>query len=193
MSRWIYLASASPRRRQLLDQLGLRHEQIVAEVDESRYPGETPPAYAARLAQAKARAGHALLADAAAPLLAADTVVALGDEIFHKATSAAEAELILAALSGQTHQVMTAVTLLAGGHQYHALSISSARFRALSTAEIRAYAATGEPLGKAGAYAIQGLAAAFIERLEGSYSGVMGLPLYETAGLLAQAGIRILE
>lgn len=194
--RPFYLASGSPRRRELLLQAGYRPQvlRLAAErvVDETPLPGEPPLVYVKRLAWHKALAGVAELAAtglAAAPVLGADTTVALGAEIFGKPADADEAVAILSRLSGREHQVLTAVALAEGERVDLRISVSRVRFGHLDAAQIRAYAATGEPLDKAGAYGIQGRAACFVERLEGSYSGVMGLPLFETADLLAQAGI----
>ncbi len=185
----ITLASASPRRRQLLDQIGVRHQVRVAGIDESPRPGEAPEAYAARLAAAKAEAAWAV--DAARPVLAADTAVALGAELFGKPEDQNDCVRMLTALAGRTHRVLTAVAVRSEAGLAAALSVSEVSFGALSVADCRRYWATGEPQGKAGGYAVQGLAATFITRLAGSYSGVMGLPLAETAALLAAARVRL--
>jgi len=194
--RPFYLASASPRRRELLAQAGYKPEtlRLAAEraVDETPLPGEPPLVYVKRLAHAKALAGVAELAASgrdAAPVLGADTTVALTGEIFGKPADADEAFAMLARLSGREHQVLTAVALAEGSRVDLRISVSRVRFARLTDGQIRAYAATGEPMDKAGAYGIQGRAACFVEHLEGSYSGVMGLPLFETADLLAQSGI----
>jgi septum formation protein len=189
----IYLASASPRRRELLDQLGVAYELLHVEVDESRLPGESPETYVNRLALAKARAGWDDVAGKRLlqPVLGADTIVVCGNQIYGKPADAAQAEVMLGHLSGREHRVLSAVALV-GRRVATALSLSTVRFRPLRASEIRAYIATGEPFGKAGGYAIQGQAAMFVERLEGSYSGVMGLPLFETANLLQTAGLRLL-
>jgi septum formation protein len=182
----IVLASASPRRRELLVQLGVPHEVRVVEIDETPLRGETPAALAQRLAKAKALAGRAH-ADEARPVLGSDTVVAVGGSIFGKPADRAEGLAMLAALSGTEHQVLTAVALAApgpAGPVFEALSETMVRMRNITPAEAAAYWDTGEPAGKAGAYAIQGQGAMFIEHIRGSYSGVMGLPLYETARLL---------
>jgi septum formation protein len=182
----IVLASASPRRRELLVQLGVPHEVLTVEVDETPLRGETPAALAQRLAKAKALAGRARADDARA-VLGSDTVVVVGDSIFGKPADRGEALLMLAALSGTEHHVLTAVALAAPGHAgpvLEALSITTVRMRTITPAEAAAYWDSGEPAGKAGAYAIQGQGAMFIEHIRGSYSGVMGLPLYETARLL---------
>lgn len=194
--RPFYLASASPRRRELLAQAGYAPEvlRLAAEraVDETPLAGEPPLVYVKRLARDKALAGVAeLLAGGreTAPVLGADTTVALAGEIFGKPTDEADAFAILERLSGREHQVLTAVALAEGDHVDLRISVSRVRFAHLDAAQIRAYVASGEPLDKAGAYGIQGRAACFVEHLEGSYSGVMGLPLFETAELLAQSGI----
>lgn len=184
----IRLASASPRRSLLLRQIGVVHEVDAVDLDESRLPGEAPADYVLRLARAKAEA--AVRAGCRLPVLAADTAVAIGSEIFGKPQDEADAVRILAALSARSHEVLTAVALGCAGRMSTALSVSTVQFRTLNTEECRRYWATGEPAGKAGSYAIQGCGAVFIERLEGSYSGVMGLPLFETAALLDAAGVR---
>lgn len=187
----IVLASRSPRRSQLLRQIGVPHRVAAADFDEARLPGETPHRYVERLARDKAlHAREAGLAAADQALLAADTIVVLGEEIFGKPQDEADCLRMLAALSGRTHQVMTAIALHDGEDLRSATSVSRVSFREIGADERRAYWATGEPADKAGGYAVQGLGAVFIERLEGSYSGVMGLPLHETALLLGQAGIR---
>jgi septum formation protein len=191
----IYLASQSPRRRELLEQIGVRFEVISVEVAEQRKPGEVAAQYVERLALDKARAGWQYSAQDR-PVLGADTIVVLDDEILGKPTDRAEAEAMLAQLSGREHRVMTAVALvgvLAGErHEAMRLSISRVRFRQTTVAERQAYCATGEPDDKAGAYAIQGRAAIFVEHLEGSYSGVMGLPVFETADLLREFAIPVI-
>ena len=190
----IYLASASPRRAELLPLIGVAFEVLRPGdfgVDESVHGREAPAAYVKRLAVAKAQAGVAAMRARGLPpypVLGADTTVCLGREILGKpadsADPAATAVRMLRLLSGRTHRVLTAVAVVAGRRQRLALSDSKVSFRRLSGAEIAAYVATGEPLDKAGAYAIQGGAAVFASHLAGSYSGVMGLPLYETAQLL---------
>ena len=198
MTEPIYLASASPRRRELLDQIRVAY--TVFDVppppgeDEPRMKGESPLAYVKRTALEKARRAveWARANDNAAlgsthVLLTADTTVALGDNILAKPRDAADAARMLAWLSGKTHVVHTAVVVVAGGTTIEALSSSQVTFSGLSPEEIDAYVASGEPFGKAGAYGIQGMAARFISRIDGSYSGVMGLPLFETARLLARA------
>ncbi|MBS0373012.1 MAG: septum formation inhibitor Maf [Proteobacteria bacterium] len=185
----ITLASASPRRSQLLEQIGVRHRVRAADLDERVHAGEPPDAYVARLAAAKADAVWAQ--DASRPVLAADTAVALGAELFGKPEDLNDGVRMLTALAGRTHRVLTAVAVRSAGGLGQALSVSDVSFRALTPGECRRYWQTGEPRGKAGGYAIQGLAATFVTHLAGSYSGVMGLPLAETAALLAAAGVRL--
>ena len=186
----IFLASASPRRSQLLDQIGVPHEVFPVDLDEARLPGEPPRVYVERLARDKARAAAAVLADRPArPVLAADTSVVLGDEIFGKPADEAECVRMLTTLGGRTHEVMTGIAVLAGGALLADVSISRVTFRPIDECECRRYWASGEPRDKAGGYAVQGLAAVFVERLEGSFSGVMGLPLFEAGRLLAAAGV----
>lgn len=185
----LQLASASPRRRALLEQIGVAHEAVPASVDERARPGESPRDYVERLALAKARAVPQEPGRAALPVLAADTTVVLEGDLLGKPLDRAEALAMLTRLSGRPHQVLTAVALIAQGLEWVRTSVSSVRFREIAAAEREAYWATGEPRDKAGAYAIQGLGAVFVASLEGSYSGVMGLPLYETAELLREAGI----
>jgi septum formation protein len=185
----ITLASASPRRSQLLEQIGVRHLIRATDIDEAQWPGEPAEAYVARLAACKAETGWA--ADRHRPVLAADTAVALGAELFGKPEDLKDGVRMLSALAGRTHRVLTAVAVRSAAGLGQALSVSEVTFRALSDAECRRYWASGEPRGKAGGYAIQGLAATFITRLAGSYSGVMGLPLAETAALLGAAGVRM--
>lgn len=184
----IILASASPRRRALLAQIGVAHEVLPVEVDETPRPGEAPERYAERMALSKAQAAAAAVGTAR-PVLGADTCVVLGGRILGKPRDREDGLAMLRLLSGATHRVLSAVALVWDGGQAVRLCVSRVRFRALSEAEIRAYWAGGEPLDKAGAYAIQGLGAVFVEHLEGSYSGVMGLPLYETAAVLRECGI----
>ncbi|MCC7545550.1 MAG: septum formation protein Maf, partial [Aquabacterium sp.] len=190
---FIYLASQSPRRRQLLDQLGVAHRLLLpqdhedAEALEAERPGESPEDYVLRVTQAKWQAAVPRLARyrqrdvgmPAAPILCADTTVALGNTILGKPRDADHAVEILSALSGQAHRVLTAVVV--DGHAL--VSTSHVVWRTLSADEIQRYVASGEPMGKAGAYAIQSRAAAWTIRMDGSYSGIMGLPLYETAEL----------
>jgi len=186
----LYLASGSPRRRELLTQIGVPFVPLAVDVDETPVAGEAAEAYVERLAQDKATAGLATLADAGqAVVLGADTTVLLDGRILGKPESRAEALAMLLGLGGREHEVLTAVALAGGGRCRVRLVRSRVTFRALSAAEAEAYWATGEPLDKAGGYAIQGLAAVFVSRLEGSYSAVVGLPLCETAQLLADFGI----
>ena len=205
---FIYLASQSPRRRQLLDQLGVRHELLLAAPDEDaealedHVPGETPAVYCERVTQLKLGAAIARMTRRGlppAPVLCADTTVALGRRIFGKPADAADAHATLARLSGRTHRVMTAVALSSASKAARentitsALSVSTVRFAAMPGHVIAASVASGEPFGKAGAYAIQSRIAAWIERIGGSYSGIMGLPLHETAQLLLDAGVQFQE
>lgn len=186
----LYLASQSPRRRQLLEQVGIRFDAIDVEVPEVRAPGEPPADYVSRVAREKAGAGLLKLAGVAgAVVLGADTEVVLGDEVFGKPADAAHAADMLRRLSGRAHQAISVVWCVSAGREEHALSVSEVVFAPLTESAIAAYVATGEPIGRAGAYAIQGRAAAFISRLSGSYSGVMGLPLFETVELLRTFGI----
>jgi len=186
----IVLASASPRRRELLGQIGVAFEMLAVEADETPRPGEAPEAYVRRVAAEKSALGLTA-SPFNLPVLGADTEVILDGEVFGKPRDLAHALEMLGRLSGREHQVYSAVSLRHGDRHCEALNISRVAFRAITEMEIEAYWATGEPQGKAGAYAIQGLGAVFVERLEGSYSGVMGLPLFETAGLLQGAGIEI--
>ncbi|MEJ2759987.1 MAG: Maf family protein [Gammaproteobacteria bacterium] len=183
----LYLASQSPRRRQLLDQIGVAYETLDVEVDESWDGTEDPARHVQRLALEKARAGRRLTGDAA-PVLAADTGVVLDGRLLGKAGDREEAMHMLRCLSGRSHDVYSAVALLRVDEQFR-LSRSRVCFRPLGQEDCEAYCDSGEPYGKAGGYAIQGRGAIFVSRLEGSYSGVMGLPLYETAVLLKAAGI----
>jgi septum formation protein len=183
------LASASPRRRELLAQIRVPHEVEAAGVEEERRPEECAREYVLRLAREKAVSVRSRR-PAGQPVLAADTAVVLEERVFGKPRDRHEALEMLAALGGRTHEVLTGVALAAGGEVATALSVSAVRMRVLTPAERAAYWDSGEPCDKAGAYAIQGLGAVFVERLSGSYSGVMGLPLFETARLLEAAGIR---
>lgn len=204
MPDFIYLASQSPRRRQLLDQLGVRHELLVPNVDgdmgedaeaiEAVRPGEVPTAYVQRVTGLKLDAAMARRARRGlpeAPILCSDTTVALGRAIYGKPDDGAHAARMLAELAGHTHRVLTAVALQMGSRRLAALSVSRVTFAALTPQQIDDYVNTGEPLGKAGAYGVQGRAAAFIPQLSGSYSGIMGLPMYETAQLLRAAGFPV--
>lgn len=187
----IILASASLRRSQLLTQIGVRHELLATDLDEQPLPGEGPADYVRRLAREKALAGLAALGGRSdRPVLAADTTVVLDGQIYGKPAGEPEGVAMLMALGGRSHEVLTAVALAEGAGLRTALNVSRVTFRALDEQECRCYWATGEPAGKAGAYAVQGLAAVFISRLEGSFSCVMGLPLFETAALLDAAGVR---
>ncbi len=183
------LASASPRRRQLLDLIGVPHVVTPADIDETPRAAETADEYVVRLAREKAEAVCRLHQDL--PVLAADTTVVIDDEILGKPESEADAHAMLAKLSGREHLVHTGIAVWAAGSTAVGLSTSKVRFAPLSAAEIHAYWQSGEPQGKAGAYAIQGLGAVFVRGLAGSYTGVMGLPLYETAELLRNAGIPV--
>jgi len=188
----LYLASKSPRRRELLAQIGVSYGIIAAELDEAPLPGEAPEDYAQRVALDKARAGRALLAVLdPVPVLGADTLVTIDGRILGKPRDADEALTMLRLLSGRTHRVLSAVALI-GAEERQVLSTSEVSFRPISDQEARAYWASGEPLDKAGGYAIQGSGAVFARELRGSYSGVMGLPLFETARLLAAEGILVL-
>jgi septum formation protein len=181
----LYLASQSPRRRELLAQIGEAPRVLDVDVEEMRQPGEGPDAYVSRVALDKARAGYGKVAtEAGARVIGADTEVVLGDEVFGKPRDAADATAMLGRLSGREHRVVSAVWLVDAKGERQALSVSIVRFASLDAAQIDDYVASGECFGKAGAYAIQGRAAAFIEHLSGSYSGVMGLPLHETSRLL---------
>ncbi len=186
----IHLASQSPRRRELLHQIGIRHAVVAVDIDETPRPGEAPAEYVLRLALAKARAGHALRPER--PVLGADTAVVVDDVILGKPTDRADAIAMLGRLAGREHRVLTAVALV-GEREETRLSVSHVRFRALAAGEADAYWATGEPADKAGGYAVQGRGALFVESLTGSYSGVMGLPLFETGELLRRAGISPLQ
>ncbi len=188
---YVYLASRSQRRQTLLKQLGLPFRVLDVQVDEHRDGGESPRAYVHRLALEKARAGlRARQASDEYPVIAADTAVIIDDEVLGKPEDSDQALAMLERLSGRCHQVYTAVAL-AGGIELASLSVSRVEFRPLNEAERKAYVRSGEPFGKAGGYAVQGFAGTFISRIEGSYSGIMGLPLYETAELLKQAGIDV--
>ena len=202
LERVIYLASRSPRRRELLSQIGVRYNLVLfrsrpeaqEEVNEDPREGEAPAAYVERVARAKADAGWRRLAQRSlpmAPVLAADTTVALEGRILGKPADRADAARMLGELSGRRHQVLTAIAVKHGEIIESALSVSEVQFKPLSAEEVAQYVLTGECDDKAGAYAIQGRAARFVVELRGSYSGVMGLPLYETAQLLERfAGLR---
>jgi septum formation protein len=189
----IYLASGSPRRRELLTQIGLPFDRISGEVDETPFDGEGAHAYVARLAGAKAAAGVEFARTHGMPprlVLAADTTVALDDQILGKPLDAADAAAMLQRLSGRTHEVLTGVAVSDGTRTELAISTSEVRFRHLSIEEIAAYVATGEPLDKAGGYGAQGIGAVLIASLSGSFSGVVGLPLTETVALLEKFSYR---
>jgi len=183
----LYLASASPRRRALLDQIGIPCTVRPVDVDEARQPEEAPRDYVLRVARSKAEAGWSRFGGEGA-VLAADTAVVVDGEIFGKPRDQSECSMMLARLSGRTHEVFTAVALRTSAGLEHRLCISQVTFRALQPGEAERYWNTGEPADKAGGYAVQGHGAVFIARLSGSYSGVMGLPLFETADLLQRAG-----
>jgi len=200
MVQFIYLASQSPRRRQLLEQLGVRYELLLpdagedAEALEIALENEVPARYAKRVTGLKLDAASARLTRRQlppAPILCADTTVALGRTIYGKPDDACHAERMLSELSGRMHRVLTAVSIQSGQHRFGALSSSSVSFESMTADQISRYVATGEPLGKAGAYAIQGRVSMHITRINGSYSGIMGLPLWETALLLRAAGLDI--
>lgn len=197
MPDFIYLASQSPRRRQLLEQMAVRHELLLpgededAESLEAELPGESPLAYVRRVTLLKLDAAvrrQEARGLPAAPVLCSDTTVALGRVIFGKPAHAQDAARMLGILSGTTHRVLTCVGVWAEGRALQATSESRVRFAPMTTAQIDAYVASGEPMGKAGAYAVQGRAAEFISHISGSYTGIMGLPLYETMNLLRLVG-----
>lgn len=201
LDRSIYLASRSPRRRELLGHIGVKFHLLLfrnragaaPDIDEAPQPGEDPRDYVMRLARAKAAVGWKRMLERnlpLAPVLAADTTVALEGRIFGKPQDRADAERMLAELSGRRHEVLTAVALQFDDEVETALSVSDVQFRSLAADEIRAYVATGESDDKAGAYAIQGRAALFVAEIRGSQSGIVGLPLYETAQLLQRMGGR---
>src|SRR6185369_7940558 len=183
----VRLASVSPRRRELLTQIGVAHIVTGAHIDESVQPGERPHDYVQRMARTKAQTVREL--DLSLPVLGADTTVVLDGRVFGKPADRADALRMLGLLSGRTHEVLTAVALASTEGLSMRVSVSAVRFRAITTDEIAAYWKTGEPQDKAGAYAIQGLGAVFVESLSGSFSGVMGLPLFETSELLRAANV----
>ena len=186
----LYLASASPRRLELLRLAGFAPEVLNVDIPEVRAADETPEQYGQRVACAKADAGLRLVSDVAgAVVLGSDTEVVLDGRVFGKPENADAAAEMLSTLSGRNHQVITAVAAFSIRGQESFVHLSTVRFKALSSQEINAYIATGEPFGKAGAYAIQGVAATFIDELHGSYSSVMGLPIFETNALLNQLGV----
>ena len=192
MPNTIYLASASPRRREILVSLGFQPVLLTAETDETALPGEAVADYVARMARQKNASARQLAAQRGLalvqPLLSADTVVALDNAILGKPRDAAHARELLESLSGREHQVWTAVCVSLGGQTLEAAQRSDVRFKELSVQEIAAYIASGEPLDKAGAYGIQGIGGVFVAHLSGSFSGVMGLPVFETVQLLRQLG-----
>jgi septum formation protein len=199
----IYLASKSPRRRELLRQIGVDFELLMLRDEAGRHgavsevvlPGEAPEDYVSRIAREKAHSGWNAVLWRKLPLrpvLAADTTVTLDGNILGKPANTDEAMRMLRSLSGRTHQVLTAVAVITNGELNEALQRSEVSFIDLSESNLRAYCALAEPYDKAGSYAVQGQAAQFIERIHGSYSGIMGLPIYETSQLLIQAGIKLL-
>lgn len=200
MTDFIYLASQSPRRSQLLDQLGVRHELLLPGSEEDSegleivIKNEAPSAYVKRVTALKLDAALARMHQRglpAAPILCSDTTVALGRRIFGKPEHAKDAVRMLTELAGTQHRVLTAVALQHGHKRLEALSDSRVSFAPMTTAQIKNYVASGEPLGKAGAYAVQGRAAGFISQIRGSYSGIMGLPMFETAQLLSALGFKL--
>jgi len=197
---YIYLASQSPRRRQLLEQLGVKYELLLpddgedTETIEQVLPGEAPAPYVKRVTGLKLDAALGRLLRRGlppAPVLCSDTTVALGRRIYGKPEDEADARRMLRELSGRTHRVLTAVAIASGRRRLEALSDSHVTFAAMTPAQVAAYVASGEPMGKAGAYAVQGRAAAFIPKISGSYSGIMGLPMHETAQLLRASGFKV--
>lgn len=197
---FVYLASQSPRRRQLLEQIGVPHRLLLPDDDEDAEGleavrhGESPEEYVRRVTRLKLVAARARLKRrglAAAPVLCADTAVVIGRAILGKPADAAQATAMLGRLSGRTHRVLTGVAVAVGARTLAALSVSRVRFAPLAPAIVAAYVAGGEPFGKAGGYAIQSALAGWIEHIEGSHSGIMGLPLFETAQLLRRAGVRM--
>ncbi len=200
MNSFIYLASQSPRRRQLLEQLGVAYQLLLPDADEDAEaleqvrPNEAPAAYVQRVTQLKLDAALQRLTRRGlpvAPVLCSDTTVALGRVILGKPADPAEAAAMLTQLAGRTHRVLTAVAVGQDQQRAQVLSRSQVRFAALDAAAIQTYVRTGEPMGKAGAYGVQGRAAAFIAHISGSYSGIMGLPLFETAQLLRRFQVRL--
>lgn len=186
----LYLASASPRRGEILKQLGINHQVLPQDVDERRKPGEMPDAYVRRLAADKAAAALSILEGREhVACLGSDTTVVCDGQIFEKPRDEADALRMLSTLSGSTHEVLTAVALATAHFSEVLLSRSEVTFRTLTEGEITSYWHTGEPADKAGAYGIQGLGALFISEIRGSYSGIMGLPVFETAALLEKIGI----
>lgn len=190
----IVLASASPRRLELLQQIGIHALVMPVPLEELMFDEELPLDFVQRLALEKARAGFELMSQKGIelPVLGSDTIVELDGEVFGKPADIEQAESMLAKLSGRVHNVHTALAVKTAEAEYSALSSSQVEFAVLSNEMIKAYVATGEPLDKAGSYGIQGMAAQFVKKLNGSYSGVMGLPLFETAELLARVQIKVL-
>lgn len=195
MKSFVYLASQSPRRRQLLEQIGVRYELLLPSLDEDAealellLPGEAPLTYVKRVTQLKLEAAMARLRARnlpKGPVLCADTTVALGREVLGKPENTQDALRILKKLSGNTHRVLTAVAIGDGKRRVSSVSISTVTFASMTPSQLKAYVASGESIGKAGAYGVQGLAAAHIAAIKGSYTGIMGLPLFETAALLQQ-------
>jgi septum formation protein len=186
----LLLASASPRRSEILDALGVAYVKASMDIDERRLPGEAADAMVLRLAAAKAAAGRATHPG---PVLGADTAVVADGDIFGKPQDEADALAMLDRLSGRTHTVVTGVALNWDDGEKTALSTSEVRFRQISRTEALAYWQSGEPVGKAGAYAVQGQGGVFVAEIHGSYSGIVGLPVFETAGLLAAAGIEVIK
>ena len=199
MNNFVYLASQSPRRSQLLDQISVRHELLLPDAEEDAeslevmLKNEAPASYVKRVTQLKLDAALLRLKKrglAPAPIICSDTTVALGRTVYGKPRDAREAEQMLAELAGKTHRVLTAVAIGTSRKRVQVMSESRVTFAPLSAARIKAYVASGEPMGKAGAYAVQGRAAAFIAHISGSYSGIMGLPLFETRQLLNAFAVR---
>jgi septum formation protein len=186
----LFLASASPRRREILERMGVRFEVLTQQAEEIVHADETPEVFVVRLALEKARSGLAARpAGTTTPVLGADTAVVVDDTILGKPRDRAEATAMLEQLSGRSHRVLTGLALVDGERESTRLSLSTVTLRDLDAAEIERYWASGEPAGKAGAYAIQGRGGVFVEQLEGSYTGVMGLPMFETHDLLSDFGI----
>ncbi len=188
----IHLASSSPRRHEILTAMGLRFTAAGVDIDETRYEGEPVADMVVRLAIAKAAAARENL-DQSLPIIGADTAVVIGDQVLGKPGSQDEAVQMLASLSGRSHTVLTGVALDYAGVVRTTTSLTDVRFREISPDEAQSYWQSGEPLDKAGAYAVQGVAGIFVEELSGSYSGVVGLPVFETAALLADAGLEVLS
>jgi septum formation protein len=195
MKNFVYLASQSPRRRQLLEQIGIQYELLLASPEEDSealetvMSGELPLTYVKRVTQLKLDAAVSRMKQRGlpnAPILCADTTVALGRHILGKPEDAKDALRMLKVLSGQTHRVLTAVAVASNRKRAICVSISQVTFAPMKLSEMKSYVASGEPMGKAGAYGIQGLAASYISEIKGSYSSIMGLPLFETAQLLKQ-------